>query len=454
MKVALKKVMQNHIYSFGATKKKQKEGGPIGLVLTDPVAKIFMTWWDRQFKRAAEEKGFEIALYRRYVDDITIVARDRTDRAIENEIVVGPDQEKRNDENGMKKLHAIGNGIHPCIQIEAEYPSKCREAKMPILDVKVWLEKQQHSDAYRVLYEFYMKEITTKMVLHARSANPWREKRNILTQEVIRILKNCSLNLPWERKKKHIEDFCLRMQFSGYDKKFRAEVVKSGIQAYNTMRINDEKKITPLHRPRKWRQQEREKEKRAKKENWYKKGGYESVVFIPATPNGELKKRMTEKIKNSRVKLKVVEKNNTTMKKLFQKARLDRVPCADDSCNICKTDEKYMCRQESVTYEIKCQGCGDIYIGETSRTAYTRVSEHMTAYEDKAENSVLMRHCREEHGGEEQTFEIKVRKAFRGDATLRQITESLNIRQEAPRMNGKEEWSGPLRLPQINIDTE
>ena len=78
----------------------------------------------------------------------------------------------------------------------------------------------------------------------------------------------------------------------------------------------------------------------------------------------------------------------------------------------------------------------------------------MSAYEDKAENSVLMRHCREEHGGEEQTFEIKVRKAFRGDATLRQITESLNIRQEVPRMNGKEEWSGPLRFPQINIDTE
>ena len=55
---------------------------------------------------------------------------------------------------------------------------------------------------------------------------------------------------------------------------------------------------------------------------------------------------------------------------------------------------------------------------------------------------------------EGRTFEVKVRKAFRGDATLRQIAESLDIRQEAPRMNNKEEWSGPLRLPQINIDTE
>ena len=368
--------------------------------------------------------------------------------------MASPDRENPNDEKGMRKLQEVGNNITPCIKIEAEYPSKSQEKKMPILDVKVWLEKQQDNDGYKILYEFYMKEITTKMVLHARSANPWRDKRNILTQEVIRILKNCSLSLPWEKKKKHIEDLCLRMQFSGYDKKFRAEVVKSGIQAYNTMRTNDERKITPLHRPRKWRRKEREKEKRAKKENWYKKGGNESVVFIPATPNGELKKRLTEKIKNSKVKLKVVEKNSTTLKKVFQKARLQRAPCADESCSICKTDEKFMCRQESVTYEIKCQGCGDLYIGETSRTAYTRVSEHMSAYEDRTENSVLWRHCREEHGGEEQTFEVKVRKAFRGDATLRQIAESLDIRQEAPRMNNKEEWSGPLRLPQINIDTE
>ena len=78
----------------------------------------------------------------------------------------------------------------------------------------------------------------------------------------------------------------------------------------------------------------------------------------------------------------------------------------------------------------------------------------MSAYEDRTENSVLWRHCREEHGGEEQTFEVKMRKAFRGDTTLRQTVESLDIRQEAPRMNNKEEWSGPLRLPQINIDTE
>ena len=50
------------------------------------------------------------------------------------------------------------------------------------------------------------------------------------------------------------------MQFSGYTAKFRAEMLKSGIQAYDKMRENDKKKFVPLHRTRKWKQKEREED--------------------------------------------------------------------------------------------------------------------------------------------------------------------------------------------------
>ena len=354
----------------------------------------------------------------------------------------------------MTKLQEIGNSIMSSIQIEVEYPNKSKEKKMPVLDIKVWIEKQQNQDKYEVLYEFYAKEMATKMVLHARSAIPWKDKRNILTQEVIRRLKNCSLSLPWKEKAKHLENFNLKMQFSGYTKKFRIEVLRSGIQAYKKMKENDEKKIIPLHRPRKWKQQEREEKKRHKRENWYRRGGNDSVVFIPATPRGELKKRLMKKIQDTNVKLKIVEKNGTTVKSLFQKAKLQRTPCVDDSCLICKKDEKYICRQESVTYEMKCETCKAQYIGETSRTAYTRIKEHMMDMRNKTENSVIWRHNQENHRGEEQMIEAKVRKGFRGDATLRQITEALDIKYETPEINQKDEWKGPLRLPQLGVDPE
>ena len=101
-------------------------------------------------------------------------------------------------------------------------------------------------------------------------------------------------------------------------------MLKSGIQAYEKMKENDEKKIIPLHRPRKWKQQEREEKKRHKRENWYRRGDNDSVVFIPATPRGELKKRLMKKIQDTDIKLKIVEKNGTTVKSLFQKAKLHK----------------------------------------------------------------------------------------------------------------------------------
>ena len=53
---------------------------------------------------------------------------------------------------------------------------------------------------------------------------------------------------------------------------------------------------------------ERNKLKESKKKTWYKKGGYESVIFVPCTPDSELMKRMDKKIKESGIEIKLIEK--------------------------------------------------------------------------------------------------------------------------------------------------
>ena len=50
------------------------------------------------------------------------------------------------------------------------------------------------------MYEFYSKEMASKAVINARSALSWSTKRTVLTQEVLRVLLNCSKLLPWERR--------------------------------------------------------------------------------------------------------------------------------------------------------------------------------------------------------------------------------------------------------------
>ena len=57
-----------------------------------------------------------------------------------------------------------------------------------------------------------------------------------------------------------------------------------------------------------------------KRSNWYKKGGNEAVIFIPATKNSQLQRRYQKEIKRQGFKIKVVEKAGVAIKKLLQRS--------------------------------------------------------------------------------------------------------------------------------------
>ena len=50
----------------------------------------------------------------------------------------------------------------------------------------------------------------------------------------------------------------------------------------------------PINRSRHWQSESRKQEKVRKKGNWYKTGGYSTVIFCPYTPGGELAKKWRE----------------------------------------------------------------------------------------------------------------------------------------------------------------
>ena len=69
--------------------------------------------------------------------------------------------------------------IHKSIELEADYPSRHRDGKLPILDLKVWVEKRnrvidnaQKHEVKVVLHEFYYKDVLTRSTVNARSALP------------------------------------------------------------------------------------------------------------------------------------------------------------------------------------------------------------------------------------------------------------------------------------------
>ena len=234
LEIGMKHVMKNHTYNFANSIKRQSKGGPIGLDLTGGIAQVYMIWWNRELLRRLIDIGMIVKLKKCYVDDVnygllptppgTVYGNGQL--CIEEAIALNDDLIHA-DKRTMKIVMAVGNSIHESTQLEYDCPSLHDDKKMPILDLKVWV-----SESNMITHEFYAKEVSSKSVIHFNSALPDNVKRTVLSQEGLRRLLNCSRDLPWDEKAKHLSEFAKRLQFSGYDKSFRYHTIRSAINAY------------------------------------------------------------------------------------------------------------------------------------------------------------------------------------------------------------------------------
>ena len=462
MRIVLKTLMETHVYEFVEEIRRQRKGGAIGMEITGVVAQIFMVWWDRELRRRLEEVNIRLKMHERYVDDSNILTKQtevgaRYDgvKLVITEESIQEDQGIPEDERTMKLIQSIAHHIHPSIKVTIDYSSKNQDNKVVMLDLKMWIKKLQ--DRRMVLYEHYEKPMATKYVIHEKSALPTKNKRTILTQEVLRILLHCSEHLPWEVPRAHINKYMMKMQYSGYNQIFRYHVVNGAIKAYEKIKEKEELGVRPMHRPKDWEVQSRRKEKERKRQSWYKEGGFDSVIFVTMTPNGELKKGYEKEIKKSGLRIKVVERTGRTLKSQLQTSNPFRKKnCRRNGCFVCTTNIGN-CNTEGISYDIKSQGenCNksDDYRGESAHNGYTRGKDHLQYLRLRSKkNSPLWRHCLEVHNGQVQQFSMAINGTHRNDSMMRQITEAIQINNLDPNrlMNTRAEMR-MTRIPRASI---
>ena len=250
----------------------------------------------------------------------------------------------------------------------------------------------------------------------------------MLTQEFLRVMLRCSRLLPWEAVVRQVEDFVLRMQFSGYTKKFSYKVVDSVLKDNRTMEDDDPRDESPMYRPKGWKRNEREQEKIKEKVNWYEKAGSESVIFVPATSGSQLQKEYQRQIRSRGFRVRVVEKAGESLKRILQRSNpLKERQHQRTDCLVCTTSGKGPSDGQGVRYEIVCERCDSLCVRKSSRSAYVGEVEHKKLLNKKDEQSVLWRHCKEKHGSELQSFSMYVTGVFPKDATLTQISEGIRI---------------------------
>ena len=74
-----------------------------------------------------------------------------------------------------------------------------------------------------------------------------------------------------------------QLKNSGYDEKFRAEILKSGISGYNKILAADKAGERPIYRPKEWQAADRRLVKKKKKEELVR-SILEVLHFCPSYP--------------------------------------------------------------------------------------------------------------------------------------------------------------------------
>ena len=166
--VALKLVMNNHVYTFNREYFKQMHGGAIGVSIARDVANLFMVWWDRELKVRLTSEQIILELYSRYVDDGNIAVKCKDQSSIDESEVDKEAKERRI----MERIKLIANSIHKSISVKVDYPSNHPNKRLPILDTEMWIEKIEVNGVmkHQILYSYYEKEMSSKYLIHKTSA--------------------------------------------------------------------------------------------------------------------------------------------------------------------------------------------------------------------------------------------------------------------------------------------
>ena len=139
---------------------------------------------------------------------------------------------------------------------------------MPTLDLKIWIQPGEKI----VLYEHFVKPMKSNLVVQRRSALSENTKVASLTQEVVRVMLNCSEDLEDSKRVEHINNLSVKMKTSGYNTQFIRKVMLAGIKSYekklkNSRLEKTSKNYAPLHMNRSFNASKRMETKMMAKSN-------------------------------------------------------------------------------------------------------------------------------------------------------------------------------------------
>lgn len=517
LEVTVIECMEKHFYKIGGKMYQQSSGGSIGSALTGETSRIHMLRWDRIFVNKIQKLGIKLLLYKRYVDDVVIVLPminkgwmydKMTDKMIyrgnDDDDDLTEESEADKEKRTMTIIREIANTIDPQIQMTIDYPSNHEDKKMPVLDLKVWIDGDEGEQSIKHI--FYKKKMLCPFTILKRSAVGSSTKRNTMFQEALRRLRNCSKDTEWSEKARHLTEWQNMLRVSGYAEEYRYNIMLGAIKRHEEMKEKDRIGEIQFYRNRKQIVEMKIQKGGNSAATWFLKGDITGVVSVTATPEGKLmnivKETLRDKDNPDGGRLLVIEEGgDNILLKLRKKDPFRRKECTFGDPN-CLVDTKYDCSTMSACYRIICASnkCveseeeedeendenDDVerrrereirrrkekerrdreandrrdddkmnYVGQSGRSIHARMVNHRDKIRRQDPDHPITKHHREYHEQDDPVPTVTIKKISSHRSNLnRRITEGLVIEKQDERnsMNGRNEWnsSGIVRLEVVS----
>ena len=376
-------------------------------------------------------------------------------------------------------------GVEKFLDFTMETIDDFNDKWLPTLDTKLKVDRSN-----QVLFDFYEKPTSSNLTVQKRTAMGEDAKIQVVSNDLIRRLQNCSEELGMGAKVKIVDEYTQKLSNSGYRGEHLKKIITNGIKGYEGKVRRCREQGRGIHRTSVDSEGARVRKKLLGKSSWFKKsrrrgeqgdlrdgdqqkrmgGGMtdkwgskyarelevKTVLFVEQTPGGELAKRMRETLRGMEhtlgFRVKVAERTGQNLGSKFPLNNLwDGMKCGRTDCITCEQglEELPPCTRVNLLYENICTRCNPgatrkgelmetrndiptVYVGESSRSIYERSREHWEGARKGASNNHMVKHQVGEHDNQAPQFAMKVVKHFRS-ALARQVAEAVRIRRRGGR---------------------
>ena len=211
--IATTALFSHHYYSFGGRSFKQRSGGPIGLRGTCAIARLLMQIFDVKWEDVLRELYIQIWLAIRYMDDGRTAmpplkpAWRWTDGSLQFCIKwEREDQELTSIEITKRVILGTLNGVETFLKFTIETEEDFPDGWLPTLDTKLRV-----TGSNQVLHGFYEKPTNSNVTIQRRTAMGEDSKIQILSNDLIRRLKNSSEELGEGAKVEIVDNYTQKL---------------------------------------------------------------------------------------------------------------------------------------------------------------------------------------------------------------------------------------------------